>query len=69
MEVNVTELNHHCGYPTKVIKEYEKVFVIAALWDYNYYHFMVDSLSKYTLPLLNIDLTNDLFGSSNDPPH
>jgi len=46
LSVNTTLLYHHCGHNSKPINEYDKVFVISALWDYNYYHFVIDSLAR-----------------------
>lgn len=31
---------------TTVPSKYERVFVISALWDFNYHHFMADSLAR-----------------------
>eukprot|EP00981_Chlorochromonas_danica_P014558 scaffold8281_cov177-Ochromonas_danica.AAC.3 len=35
-------------------QRYQRVFTIAALWDYNYYHFLAESLTRlvYSLPFL-----------------
>eukprot|EP01036_Dinobryon_divergens_P024614 gene24614-33082_t len=63
------ELTSHCNYGNpkgvamtpvssnqshQCLRYYEKVFVIAALWDHNYHHFLIDSLARIAraLPFL-----------------